>query len=106
MSVVTILARTKQNIDWKNLNQKIKKFDFSNVEVFPIIKNLKFEENGFGIALPNNYTSKEVALSELQTLVEFFNSLGFEVIELYNGEQITKNNIRKILSWMLPDGKN
>lgn len=101
MSLITIIAKNSNEIRWANLLYQIEGLSISGIEVFPIPKELGFEESAIGIAVPSNYESKQNIIDGMSKLVKLLTTMSFEITELYNGELINYDNIKKTLLTLL-----
>jgi hypothetical protein len=102
MALILVLAKSPQIIDWKSLLFKIESMNIKEVEVFPIPRELGFENDALGLAVTSNFESKENVLLEISKLITLLISMSFELTELYNGELIDEQNLREILLPLLP----
>ena len=102
MALILVLAQSPQIIDWKSLLFKIESMNIKEVEVFPIPRELGFENDALGLAVTSNFESKENVLLEISKLITLLISMSFELTELYNGELIDEQNLREILLPLLP----
>lgn len=100
MALINILAKSKASIKWVEFLDGFSVLNLSNIEVFPIPKELGFDYDCLGINVQSNYSDKQIVISELKTLVNFFGS--YKYIELYDGIEIDGNNLAAIIDKLLP----
>ena len=97
MSLVTIISRSKNKVDWSELIQQLSGLPTSLVEYFPIPKELGFREDALGLSVAKNDFRLEV-FQEIKLIVTFLNSKGFQSTELYTGILVTDDSLKNILT--------
>lgn len=105
MAVLNILAKSSKSITWDKLLNQYSNLNSPHIEIFPIPKELGFDEDCIGINVQNGYLNKEIVISELKLVIEFFASYNLKFIELYDGLEVTQDNIVIMASKLLPAPK-
>jgi hypothetical protein len=101
MALLNIIAKASVDIDWGNLYFKIDGVDTQGIELFPIPKAIGFEHDAVGIAINSNYDNKVDLFQRLIAVCRLLKMEKFELFELYNGEEITDNNLESIYNSLL-----
>ncbi|MEO6980813.1 MAG: hypothetical protein ABJA76_11295 [Mucilaginibacter sp.] len=101
MAVVNILAQSSNSINWEYLLKKFSVLNFLHIEIFPIPRELGFEQDCVGINVHNGYSDRQAVISELKQAISFFTSFELTFIELYDGAEIVSGNIDKIFNGLL-----
>ena len=93
-----ICITKRGKVDFEKLNQLSKDLDRDFVTVYPIIKNKFINEQGVGLSinLKDDYSNFWMVL---KPFLENLSGLGYNVIELYNGQNI-KRNIDKLYDYL------
>jgi len=101
MALVNILAQSSNAINWEYLLKKISALDLSYIEIFPIPRELGFEQDCVGINVHRGYSDKAIVILELKQAISSFTPFGLRFIELYNGVEIVSGNIDTIFDGLL-----
>lgn len=103
MAFVNILAQSDSSINWDNLLNEYSYLDLSHVEIFPIPKELGFDQDCVGINVHDGYLSKEIVMSELTQATDFFINYKLKLFELYYGVEINQDNFTAVIDKLLPE---
>jgi hypothetical protein len=103
MALINVLANNQKDIDWRNISDHYSKLGLTLVEIFPIPKELGFENDHIGICVHRGYSNRKAIIKELESATKFFLSRGFKMLELYNGSEIFLDNAISIFENLLPD---
>ena len=95
----SICITKKGRIDFEKLNQLSQNLDRDFVTVFPITKNSFTDEQGLGLSinLKNDYSG---FWTELKPFLQQLSKMGYNIIELYNGENL-KKDIDKLRDYLI-----
>jgi len=101
MAIINILAQSNGSVDWEDILDKYSRLSLSNVEVFPIPKQLGFEQDAIGINVHRGFDSKQAVISNLKKVVDLLMSINFTLIELYDGVRIVPGNMDVLFNGLL-----
>jgi hypothetical protein len=101
MAIVNIIAQSTYSINWENILHRYSALALNHVEIFPIPQELGFEQDSIGINVHRGYPNKEVVISELKKIIDFFISFDLKFVELYYGIEISSSNIETIAERLL-----
>ena len=101
MAIFNVLAKSNGSINWDDLS-RYTDLDLSHIEIFPIPKELGFDQDCIGINIHKGYSDKVVVLEELELAIDFLMRFKLEFIELYDGVEVSQDNIVAIAEKMLP----
>lgn len=101
MAILNVLAKSDSLINWEDLN-RYTDLDLSYIEIFPIPKELGFDQDCIGINIHKGYSDKGIIMSELKRAIDFFAPYNLKFIELYDGVEIHKDNIVAVVDKLLP----
>ncbi|QEC78476.1 hypothetical protein [Mucilaginibacter ginsenosidivorax] len=100
MAIINILAKSKK-ADWGKIASEVSDMALSIVQVFPIPKELGFDDDALAVNVHRGFSDKKTALAELDLLIQYLTRHNFTIIELYDGIEITSNNISQIIEPLL-----
>jgi len=104
MALVNILVKSTKDINWNNFIKDYSSLNISNIETFPIPKELGFDYDCIGVNIHKGYVDKEVVLNEIGRFIAFFRNepYAFKFVELYNGLEIIPENLVTLMKKLLP----
>jgi hypothetical protein len=101
MARVNIIAYAEKPWDWDSLYENIISLKLEEIEIFPIPRELGFEQDGLGILVHKNFSGKETVLRELNSLLVLFKSHHITMTELYDAIILSEMNIEKTIGALL-----
>jgi len=101
MAILNVLAKSNGTINWDDLS-RYTDLDLSHIEIFPIPKELGFDQDCIGINIHKGYSDKKIVMSELKKAIDFLAPYNLKFIELYDGVEINKDNIVAVADKLLP----
>lgn len=101
MARVNIIAYAEKPLDWNSLYENIIGLSLTEIEIFPIPKDLGFDQDGLDVLIHKNFSDKQIVLHELQALLALFKSYHISMTELYDGVILSEMNIEKTISALL-----
>lgn len=102
MAGFNVLARSDGSINWDNLLNDYSNLNLAEVEIFPIPKELGFDQDAVGINVHNGYPDKRNVIAELKLAIDLFSLYNLKFTELYDGIEIDSNNVELIADQLLP----
>jgi len=91
-----LIAETRESINWGKISQIPISDNFTEVELFPIPVEIGHDStNSVGISIPMKNVNKR-AISELKIVTERLFKDGFNIYELYHGNEVTSENFSSI----------
>jgi hypothetical protein len=100
MAIVNILAKRKK-ADWSKITSDVTGMGLSTIQVFPIPNELGFDDDVLAINVHRGFSDKKIVLSELNLLIQYLTIHNFTIIELYDGVEISSNNMLQIIEPLL-----
>ena len=101
MAIVNILAQSSYSINWEEILDKYSILTLPHVEIFPIPKELGFEQDCIWINVHRGYSDRKVVISELKQAINCLIPFELTFIELYDGIEIVSGNIDTIFNGLL-----
>ena len=105
MAIVNILGKSERSINWKAFlrDYNTLNIDTQHIEIFPIPKELGFDEDSVAINVHANYTDVKTILFQLKQIVFFFQiePYSLKFIELYDGVEINPVNAHALLERLI-----
>lgn len=100
MAVINILAKSKK-ADWVKIASDVSDMGLSIVQVFPVPRELGFDDDALAVNVHRGFSDKKTVLTELNLLIQYLTIHNFIIIELYDGVEITSNNLLQIIEPLL-----
>lgn len=100
MAIINILAKSKK-ADWGKIASDVSNMDLSIVRVFPIPRELGFDDDALAINVHRGFSDKKTVLAELNLLIQYLTLHNFTIMELYDSVEITNNNMLQIIEPLL-----
>jgi len=101
MAILNVLAKSNGSINWEDLI-RYANLNLSHIEIFPIPKELGFDQDCVGINIHKGYSDKEIVMSEFKRAIDFLAPYNLKFIELYDGVEIHKDSIIAVVDKLLP----
>jgi hypothetical protein len=104
MALINILATSPKSINWSDFLKDYGGLNIFSLEVFPIPKELGFDEDNIGISVHRGYSDRNIVISEIAHLIAFFRSdpYNLKFIELYDGIEVGPKNVIMLIDKLLP----
>jgi len=102
MAVINIIAKSEKAIYWDDFLDKFSKLSLTDIEIFPIPKELGFEQDSIGVSVLSRYSNRENVISEMKILFKILNQTGLKCFELYDGIEINESIYITIIKKLLP----
>lgn len=100
MAIINILAKSKKT-DWGKIAKDVIGMGLGIIEFFPIPGELGFDDDALAINVHRGFSDKKLVLDELNLLVRYLTMHDFKIIELYDGIEITNNNMVQTIEPLL-----
>jgi len=101
MAGINILGKNAKKIIWNDFLEGYSKLNLTSIEVFPIPQELGFKEDCIGACVHSDYNDKTEVLNQLKVLVDFLLKRQFKMTELYDGMEISTDNVIPICDKLL-----
>jgi len=104
MALVNILAKSNRQLNWKKLLVDYSSLNLTEIEIFPIPKELGFDQDAIGICIHHGYSNKKTVILDMESLIAFFSSENYNLkfIELYEGIEVLPENVGELIYNLLP----
>ena len=104
MALINILVKSTKTINWSGFIKDYSSLEISSIEAFPIPKELGFDCDCIGVNIHQGYVDKRLVIAEIDSFIAFFRKepYAFKFVELYNGLEITSENLIMLMEKLLP----
>jgi hypothetical protein len=104
MALINLIAKSQKEINWKYFLDDYYNLEFSDIEVFPIPKDLGFAFDSIGVSVHSGYSNRKTVILELERMIVFYSSKAYNLkfIELYDGIEIHPDNASTLFDKLLP----
>jgi hypothetical protein len=104
MALVNMIVKSTKAINWGSFLKDYSSLNFSNIEIFPIPKELGFDCDCIGVNVHQGYANKKIVIAEIERFITFFinKPYAFKFIELYDGLEVIPENVIVLIDKLLP----
>jgi hypothetical protein len=95
MSFSIIAEFNSTNVNWDELNIKLRNFQDDSIEFFPIPDVLNAKSYYLGISVINKLNFN---FNTIKNIINFLTEFGCKIFELYNSSEVNDDNINDVFS--------